>query len=86
LGAAFYRTSVGVVDVVFMPQSKDFDVHVVEKRKDGRYLYSFEGKPRANVPVWDANRPYFFIQSHNAMITTDDETMAERLRTLGLPD
>src|SRR5579859_3275961 len=53
LGAAFYRTSIGVIDVMFMSESKDFEVRVVETRKDGRYLYSFEGKPRSNVPVWD---------------------------------
>jgi hypothetical protein len=81
LGAAFYRTSVGVIDVMFMPESVDFRVRVVETKKDGRYLYSFEGEPRANTGVWDSNRPYYFIQVHNAMITTDDERVAQKLRT-----
>ncbi len=50
---------------------------VVETRKDGRYLYSFEEKPRAKIPVWDVSHPCFFIQLHNTMFTTDDEKMAQ---------
>jgi hypothetical protein len=81
LGAAFYRTSVGIIDVMFMPESVDFRVHVVETKKDGRYLYSFEGEPRANSGVWDSNRPCYFIQVHNAMFTTDDQKAAQILKT-----
>ena|SRR5579872_2325891 len=80
--AAFYRTSVGVIDVMFMPASVDFRIRVVETRKDGRYLYTFKGKPRANTRVWDANRPYYFIQVHNAMFATDDEKASQRLVSL----
>ena len=70
LGAAFYRTTVGNIDVMFMPASMDFELHVVETKKDGRYLYSFEGMPHALIPVWDVSHPFQFIQLHNAMFAT----------------
>jgi hypothetical protein len=82
LGAAFYRTTVGIIDVMFMPKSTDFKICVIETKKDGRYLYSFDGKVRAITPGWDASHPFFFIQIHNAMFTTDDEKMAQRLRVV----
>jgi uncharacterized protein YkuJ len=85
LGAAFYRTSVGIVDVMFMPKSVDFQVRVVETKEDGRYLYTFEGKPHANSPVWDSNRPSYFIQVHNVMFTTDDGRVAQKLKTSSQP-
>ena len=84
LGAAFYRTTVGSIDVMLMPALIDFEIHVVEARKDGRYLYSFDGKPHAITPVWDASHPCFFIQFHNSMFTTDDEKVAERLQAFVL--
>jgi hypothetical protein len=33
LGAAFYRTTVGVTDVMFMSVSMDFEIHVVEAKR-----------------------------------------------------
>lgn len=66
---------------MFMPESVDFRVHVVETKKDGRYLNSFEGEPRANLGVWDSNRPCYFIQVHNAMFTTDDQKAAQIVKT-----
>ena len=45
LGAAFYRTTVGNIDVMFLRPSMGFEIHVVERKQDGRYLFSFEGKP-----------------------------------------
>jgi len=86
LGAAFYRTTVGNIDVMFMPASMDFELHVVETKKDGRYLYSFEGMPHALIPVWDVSHPFQFIQLHNAMFATDSEKMAQRLQTVVRPD
>jgi hypothetical protein len=64
----------------------DFEIHVVERKQDGRYLYSFEGNPPADVPVWDASHPCFFIQFGNAMFTTDDEKMTQRLQALARSD
>jgi len=81
LGAAFYRTSVGILDVMFMPASVDFQIRVVETKKDGRYLYTFEGTPRAITGLWDANRPSYFIQVHNVMFTTDDQRAAQKLKS-----
>jgi hypothetical protein len=82
LGAAFYRTTVGDIDVMLVSESTDFEIHVVETKKDGRYLYSFDGKPRAIIPVWDASRPFYFIQVHNSMFATDNERVAQRLQAV----
>jgi len=69
-----------------MPESEDFEVRVGETIKEGRYLYSFEGKPRASTQVWDASHQCFFIQSHNYMFTTDDQEAAQRLRAVVLAE
>lgn len=84
LGAAFFRTSVGVLDVMFMPESVDFQVRVVETKKDDRYFYSFEGKPPADNPGWDSNRKIYFIQHRNWMISMDNAKFAEKVRTMAL--
>lgn len=84
LGAAFFRTSVGVLDVMFMPESIDFRVRVVETKKDERYFYSFEGEPPADNPGWDSNRKIYFIQHRNWMISMDDAKFAEKLRSMFL--
>jgi hypothetical protein len=86
LGAASYRTTVGNIEVMFLRPSTEFEIHVVERKQDGRYLYSFEGKRPSNVPVWDASHPCFFVQFHNAMFTANDERMAQRLKALVRPD
>jgi hypothetical protein len=80
LGAAFYRTAVGTVDVMFMPESTGFWVGVVENKQDGRFLYTFNGKPHALIPVWDASRPFHFIQHRNYMFVTADDKLAERIQ------
>ncbi len=82
LGAAFFRTSVGVLDVMFMPESIDFQVRVVETKKGEGYFYSFEGKPPADNPGWDSNRKIYFIQHRNWMISMDDERFAAKLRSM----
>jgi hypothetical protein len=82
LGAAFFRTSVGVLDVMFMPESVDFQVRVVETKKDAGYFYSFEGKPSADNPGWDSNRKIYFIQHRNWMISMDDERFAAKLASI----
>jgi hypothetical protein len=80
LGAAFYRTSVGFFTVMFMPEAADFQVRVVQTRRNGRYFYSFEGKPPADTKGLDASHQIYFIQHRNLMFSTDDEKLAERLR------
>jgi hypothetical protein len=80
LGAAFYRTAVGTIDVMFMPQSTDLWVRVIENKQNGRFLYTFNGKPHALIPVWDASRPFHFIQHRNYMFVTADDKWAEKLR------
>jgi hypothetical protein len=84
LGAAFYRTAAGTIDVMFMPESTGFWVGVVENKQNGRFLYTFNGKPRALIPVWDASRPFHFIQHRNYMFVTADDKLAERIQTVVL--
>ena len=80
LGAAVYRTAFGNIDVMFMPQSTDFWVRVVENKQNGRFLYTFNGNPHALIPVWDASRPFYFVQHRNYMFATADDKLAEKLR------
>ena len=80
LGAAFYRIAVGNIDVMFMPQSTDFWVRVVENKQHGRFLYTFKGRPHALIPVWDASRPFHFIQHRNYMFVSTDDKSADKLR------
>jgi hypothetical protein len=82
LGAAFYRTSIGQLNVMILPESMDFQIRVVETRKDGRFLYTFEGKPDVDTTPWDAAYKIFFVQHRNFMFTASDEKLAEKTRSL----
>jgi hypothetical protein len=82
LGAAVYRTSIGQLIVMILPESMEFQIHVVETRRNGRYFYTFEGKPDVDTHGWDAAFQIYFIQHHNFMFDVPDEKLAEKLRSL----
>jgi len=82
LGAAFYRTSIGVLDAMIIPDSIDFHIHVVETRRDNRYFYTFEGKPDVDTDGWDASYKTYFVQHRNFMLSTTDEKTAEKLKSV----
>jgi hypothetical protein len=82
LGAAVYRTSIGQLDVMILQESLEFQIHVVETRKDGRYFYTFEGKPDVDTRGWDAAFKLYFVQHRNFMFDVPDDKVAEKLRSL----
>lgn len=83
-GAAIFTTNLGNFDVHFLPPSLAFDGLVIKERIDlGRYLYSFEGTPKA----WRANsidsaRAIHFIKSRNRLVETQDAATADRLASV----
>jgi hypothetical protein len=46
-GAVLFRTEHGSFEALFLPKGQTFaELEVVERREDGRYLYSFTGSPK----------------------------------------
>lgn len=82
LGAAVYRTSVGQLNAMILPESFDFQIRVVETRKNGRYFYTFEGKPDVDTKGWDAAYKIYFVQHRNFMFTASDGKLAEKIASL----
>jgi hypothetical protein len=60
VGAAIYKTSRGVFEALFLPQSRAFDELQIRERRDGAsYLYSFEGPPKSSTAdPMTASRPF----------------------------
>jgi hypothetical protein len=81
--AALYGTDRGGFDALFLPELQTFDaMQVVEQQENGRYLYSFRGRPQP----WSANRidgsrPVYFIKHVNQLIVAYDKELATHLRT-----
>ena len=81
--AAFFRTDRGIVEVIFFPEAKGAEkVRVIEQRRDGRYLYSFEGQPQPNPPGdrIDASRPMYFLMYGNWFIVPDGKESYDALK------
>ena len=81
--AAFFRTDKGVVEVIFFPKPAGAErVRVREQRKEGRYLYSFEGQPHPNPPgdTMDAGRPVYFLMHRDWFIVADSEELYDALK------
>ena len=52
VGAAIYKTSRGVFEALFLPQSRSFDELQIRERRDGAsYLYSSKDSRRAVRPI-----------------------------------
>ena len=83
VGAAVYRTSVGNFDVLFLAPWESFDaLQVNEARLDGRYQYTFAGRPKSSPSArLDGARPAYFVRDANRLLFILDSTLAARLRT-----
>jgi hypothetical protein len=81
--AAFFRTEMGVVEVIFFPQPGGVEnVIVTEQRTEGRYLYSFSGQPNATLPIgFDSPRPMYFLMHRNWFIVPGSRELYEELRS-----
>ncbi|HEX8140102.1 MAG TPA: hypothetical protein VF544_21245 [Pyrinomonadaceae bacterium] len=81
--AGFFKTDKGIVEVIFFPEPSGAEkVRVRERRRAGRYLYSFEGQPHPNPPGdrIDAGRPMYFLMHRNWFMVTDSEELHEALK------
>ena len=67
-GAAWYKTDHGVFEVLFLPRSETFAaLEVIEHpQANGRYSYSFRGKPRIPTNM-DSSKPIAFIKHGNML-------------------
>jgi hypothetical protein len=82
LGAAVFYTSLGQINAMILPESIDFQIRVIETRKNGRFFYTFEGKPDVDTNGWDAAYKIYFVQHRNFMFTAPDEKLAEKIKSL----
>ena len=81
--AAFFRTEKGVVEVIFFPEQRGAGrVRVRERRRAGRYLYSFEGQPDPNPPgdTIDAGRPMYFLMHGSWFIVLRSKELYDTLQ------
>ena len=81
--AAFLRTDKGIVEVIFFPEPTGAErVQVTERRRAGRYLYSFAGQPHPNPPgdTFDSNRPMYFLMYRNWFIVPDSREFYDALK------
>jgi len=85
-GETCFRTSLGDIDVFFLPKPQTFaDFHITERRKDRGYLYRFTGTPR----VWygdkfmfgTALRQSFFKRDNKLFLVNHDGELRPRLES-----
>ena len=71
-GAAVFRTDRGDFDVLFLPEPQTFaTVEILERRENGRFLYSFRGSPRAASPhPIDSAYPMYFVKHADQLFIT----------------
>lgn len=78
-GAALYRTNRGDVEALFLPKSQIFAIRAIEKKRNGRFIYSFAGNPRSIGGSWDCAKPTYFSQHANQLFVTSEEKLIEDL-------
>jgi hypothetical protein len=83
VGAALYRTNQSDFEALFLPKPQSFaELDVLERQENGRYMYSFRGRPNPwPANLIDASHPVYFIKHVNQLIITDDKELAAHLRT-----
>jgi hypothetical protein len=67
-GAAWFETDEGIFEVWFLPKTESFaSLEIIEERKaNGRYIYTFRGKPRIRTYM-DSPKPIAFIERGNLL-------------------
>jgi hypothetical protein len=82
IGAAYYRTDAGDFEALFLSQSETFGgLRVVERPKQGGYLYWFRGTPRSKVHMNSSKRAYFIKKRNVLFYVWGDDQLAETLRS-----
>jgi hypothetical protein len=77
-GAAVFRTDQGDFDALFLPNTQTFDaLESIEVRENGRFLYSFLGRPSPASPhPIDSAYPMFFAKHANQFFITSTSHLA----------
>jgi hypothetical protein len=79
-GAALYRTDRGDFEGLFLLKAQIFAVQPIETRTDGRYIYSFAGRPHPTGGPSDSAKLMFFVQHENQFLITWDKQLAADLQ------
>lgn len=81
-GAALFRTTSGDFEVLFLPERERFDsLNIREERINGRYLYSFQGKPQFERSI-DSSGPRYFVKRSNTLFMLSSSQLAAKLKAL----
>jgi hypothetical protein len=78
VSAAYFHTRNGVFDAVFLPKGQVFQVEMIEKHENGRYMYSFRGTPTGR-PTIDSSTAMWIVQHENALVLVSDQPLVARL-------
>jgi hypothetical protein len=80
-GAAFYKTDRGVFEVWFLPERESFSrLQIIEQAKEnGRYFYSFRGRPRIANTIDSANSISFIKHGNLLFEVWGDKQLAQEL-------
>lgn len=80
-GAALFKTDHGDFDALFLQEPQTFDlVEPVERRENGRFLYSFKGNPTPHFPYpLDSTHPMFFGKHASQFFITWERHLADSL-------
>jgi len=73
-GAAFYRTSLGDFDVLFLPTPQSFArLRIIERRVGEHYVYTLQGIPRPRSSNRIEGRRVFFLKHASELFLLSDE-------------
>lgn len=80
-GAAVFKTDHGDFEALFLPSGQSFDsLESIERRENGRFLYSFQGYPRPVSPhPIDSKYPMFFEKHGKQFFITWQPEVAEQI-------
>jgi hypothetical protein len=84
VGAAIYKTSGGVFEALFLPQSRpSMSCRSGSDEMERFYLYSFEGQPKSSsADPWTASRPFHFLKNLNRLIVSRDKELVAHLEAI----
>jgi hypothetical protein len=81
--AAFFRTDLGSVEVIFFPEPDGAErVQIEEQRNDGRFSYSYSIRrdPDSGPRIVEATAPQYYIRQKKWLIVTSNKTISDALQ------
>jgi len=81
IGAALFKTDHGDFEALILPREQSFDLlESIERRENGRFLYSFLGDPRPTSPhPMNSKYPMFFEKHANEFFITWQPELAKKI-------